>query len=202
VKRFHKCALLTLIATSHLPAMQQVATSKKTNNPFFKEMRMQLYEDSSARTFVKVFGGILAVVGIFKPLTALSSATITSAASLILYWQNREQDIQDRIEAKDAKAYEAFTHGPRALMEQMCQSDEYLQTDSTSLQTQNTRYLIETLKNYNLNPHHKPYHWALTLLLKYHADTREVAVYFNQNVHTHKNAIAWLARNQAPLPNQ
>lgn len=172
---------------------QSIISLKKADDSFFKELRMQLHEDPKARLIIKTCGGILTVVGFFRPMTAISTATVAGLASLLVYWQDRQAAIQERKQKKDTLALAAFANGPKALIERVCQADEYKQTDTASLQQQNTIYLIEVLENYTHDLHNDHYAYALNMLKKHHADFYIAQEYFKNT--KNQKALEWLAHN-------
>ncbi|GMU19420.1 MAG: hypothetical protein AMXMBFR12_06120 [Candidatus Babeliales bacterium] len=185
--------IVCLISISLHSMEQSIILLENSDDSFFKELRMQLHEDPKARLIVKTCGGILTLVGFFRPMTALSTATVAGLASLLVYWQDRQVAIQERKKAKDTIAFAAFTYGPKQLIEKVCQADEYEQTDARSLQRQNTPYLIEILKNYIQDPHNKYYEHALYMLKKHHANFCIAQKHF-KNTNNQKE-LEWLAHN-------
>lgn len=183
------CISLALHSQQHPQAL-----SKKNNDSFFKELRMQFHEDPKAKTIITVFGSILVACGYFRPMAALSAATVAGVASFLAYWEDRDLAIQKRKEGKDLIAYGAFVNGPQTLIEQVCQADEYQQTDVPSLQKQNTIFLIEVLKRYDKNPKQGQYKFALDTLKKNHADLNYAYDHFKK---TDENidALKWLTHN-------
>lgn len=187
--------LFFCLLTFSLQSMQQsLFPGEKHKDPFFKELRMQLRENPEARTIIKTCGGILFVFGLFRPWVALGTATAAALSTLAAYYRDRENDIQERKKAKDEIAYMAFANGPKALIEQVCQTDEYLQTDYHSLRNQNTAYLIYILEQLpkTSSPTIKAnYQKSVAILANTHADLESVHAHF-ERYPAYANALASL----------